>query len=419
MKFSKISVIGLGYIGLPTAAIFASHKILVNGVDIDLKVVNSVNAGKTHIKEPNLDQLVSKAVSKGYLKATQTPEKADAFLITVPTPLKNNMKKPDLSFIKSACDSIAPLLRSGNLIILESTSPVGTTEKIVKWLANKRKDLTFPHKQQLNSDINIAYCPERVLPGRTMIELIHNDRIIGGMTPRCSELATKLYKTFVKGHCNVTNTRLAEMTKLTENSFRDVNIAFANELSLLCDQLNINVWELIKLTNLHPRVNILQPGPGVGGHCIAIDPWFIISKTPKFARLIKTARNVNDSKPDWVLKKIKNRLNSYLSEFTDRAEKDVIVVFYGISFKPNVDDIRESPSVKIIEKFINEFSCKTFVVDPFILDLPDELKSRVELISFEKAIFVGDINILLVDHDYFKKTKPITTSIFDTRGIWV
>ncbi len=299
MSFETISVIGLGYIGLPTAAIFASRKKRIIGVDINQETVDTINRGEVHIVEPDLDMIVQAAVSNGYLRATTKVEAADAFLIAVPTPFKGN-HQPDLKYIHSATKAIAPVLKKGDLVILESTSPVGTTERMAQWFSEERPDLSFPQQVGEKADVNIAHCPERVLPGHILRELVENDRVIGGMTNRCSKRATELYKTVVKGECIKTNARTAEMAKLTENSFRDVNIAFANELSIIADKLDINVWELIELANRHPRVNILQPGPGVGGHCIAVDPWFIVSKTPDEARLIKTAREVNDYKPDYI-----------------------------------------------------------------------------------------------------------------------
>jgi UDP-N-acetyl-D-mannosaminuronic acid dehydrogenase len=277
MDFSTISVIGLGYIGLPTAAVFAARKLKVIGVDVNQKAVDTINGGQIHIVEPDLDIVVHAAVTEGYLRASTRPEPADAFLIAVPTPFKDG-HAPDLSYIESASKSIAPVLKKGDLVILESTSPVGATEKMASWLADARPDLTFPQTHGEASDIRVAHCPERVLPGHVLRELVQNDRVIGGMTPKCSEAATRLYKLFVEGECIITNARTAEMCKLTENSFRDVNIAFANELSMICDKFDVDVWELIKLANRHPRVNILQPGPGVGGHCIAVDPWFIVSQ---------------------------------------------------------------------------------------------------------------------------------------------
>ena len=307
MSFETISVIGLGYIGLPTAAMFASRKKKVIGVDVNQHAIDTINRGEIHIVEPDLDMIVHAAVNEGYLKATLTPEPADAFLIAVPTPFKDSdseIPEPDLKYIKSAANAIAPVLKKGDLVILESTSPVGATEQMAAWLADIRGDLSFPQDAGDEADVNVAHCPERVLPGHVVRELVENDRVIGGMSSKCSERAVELYKTFVIGECVVTNARTAEMAKLTENSCRDVQIAFANELSIICDKLDINVWELISLANRHPRINILQPGPGVGGHCIAVDPWFLVDLDPKKANLIYKARQVNLDKEKWVINKI-------------------------------------------------------------------------------------------------------------------
>lgn len=414
--FEKISVIGLGYIGLPTAAVFASRKKKVVGVDVNSNAVNTINQGKIHIIEPDLDMIVSAAVTSGYLRATEAPESADAFLIAVPTPFKEEYQ-PDLSFIESACNAIAPVLAKGNLVILESTSPVGTTEQIALWLANKRPDLTFPHTHGDTSDIRIAYCPERVLPGHVLRELVQNDRVIGGLTPQCSAAAVELYKIFVEGDCIVTNARTAEMCKLTENSFRDVNIAFANELSIICDQLEISVWELIKLANRHPRVNILQPGPGVGGHCIAVDPWFIVSKTPDDAKLIRTARLVNDSKPEWVLKKLKSAIGDYLQKNPTKTATDVVIACYGLAFKPDIDDLRESPAMNIVKNIVAMHPGKVLVVEPNISTLPHSLKDAVKT-PLREALDVADIQLMLVDHSEFKNIHVGSGVVIDTRGIW-
>ena len=303
LKFETISVIGLGYIGLPTAAMFASRKVNVIGVDVNQQAIDTINEGKIHIVEPDLDMLVSAAVTAGYLKGSTTPEPADAFLVAVPTPFKED-HEPDLSYIEAASRNFAPVLKKGDLVILESTSPVGTTEQVARWIAKARPDLKVPTNENEKGDLYIAHCPERVLPGRVVKELVENGRVIGGINPESSEKAAELYKMFVMGDCIVTNARTAEMAKLTENASRDVSIAFANELSVICDELDINVWELIALANRHPRVNILQPGPGVGGHCIAVDPWFIVSRTPAKAQLIRQAREINDNKPEWVIKKV-------------------------------------------------------------------------------------------------------------------
>lgn len=417
MKFSSLSVIGLGYIGLPTAAIFASRKIKVIGVDVNQKTVDIINQGKIHIVEPDLDSAVQSSVISGYLKATIIPEPADAFIIAVPTPFKGSNYEPDLSYIESASKAIAPVLVEGNLVILESTSPVGATEQMATWLAEARPDLTFPQTHGEHSDIRIAYCPERVLPGQVMRELIENDRVIGGLTQKCSDCAVSLYKTVVQGECFVAHARTAEMAKLTENSFRDVNIAFANELSLICDQLDINVWELIKLSNRHPRVNILQPGPGVGGHCIAVDPWFIVSKTPEHAHLIRTAREVNDSKPAWVIHKVKTAIAGYLDANPLKTADQIIVACYGLAFKPDIDDLRESPALSIAENIAATHLGKVLLVEPNIDILPMALP-RAELVSTEAAFAKADIHVLLVDHKEFKSNKPHTGIIVDSKGIW-
>ncbi|EJI85733.1 UDP-N-acetyl-D-mannosamine dehydrogenase [Alishewanella aestuarii B11] len=418
MKFTSLSVIGLGYIGLPTAAVFASRKIKVIGVDVNQKAVDTINQGKIHIVEPDLDIVVHAAVTEGYLKATTAPEPADAFIVAVPTPFKGDNHEPDLSYIEAASKAIAPALQKGNLVILESTSPVGATEQMAAWLAEARPDLTFPQTHGEDSDIRVAHCPERVLPGHVMRELIENDRVIGGMTPKCSDYAIELYKTFVQGECVVTNARTAEMAKLTENSFRDVNIAFANELSMICDKLDINIWELIKLANRHPRVNILQPGPGVGGHCIAVDPWFIVSKTPEQARLIRTAREVNDSKPEWVIEKVKIAIFDFLQANPTKTAKDVTVACYGLAFKPDIDDLRESPACAIAQQIINFHQGTVLLVEPNIEFLPAKLSNN-ELVAADLAYAKADIHILLVDHKEFKRQGPTNGLVVDAKGIWL
>ncbi|OCW96335.1 UDP-N-acetyl-D-mannosamine dehydrogenase [Alishewanella sp. HH-ZS] len=417
MKFTSLSVIGLGYIGLPTAAVFASRKIKVIGVDVNQKAVDTINQGKIHIVEPDLDIVVHAAVTEGYLKATTAPEPADAFIVAVPTPFKGDNHEPDLSYIEAASKAIATALQKGNLVILESTSPVGATEQMAAWLAEARPDLTFPQTHGEDSDIRVAHCPERVLPGHVMRELIENDRVIGGMTPKCSDCAVALYKTFVQGECVVTNARTAEMAKLTENSFRDVNIAFANELSMICDKLDINVWELIKLANRHPRVNILQPGPGVGGHCIAVDPWFIVSKTPEQARLIRKAREVNDSKPEWVINKVKLAIADFLQANPAKTAKDITIACYGLAFKPDIDDLRESPAMAIAQQLIAFHSGSVLLVEPNITQLPQKLPGQT-LSSTEQAFAQADIHVLLVDHKMFKSTRPTSGLVVDSKGIW-
>ncbi|MDW7549433.1 UDP-N-acetyl-D-mannosamine dehydrogenase [Pseudoalteromonas peptidolytica] len=419
MSFNTISVVGLGYIGLPTAAMFASRKKKVIGVDVNQHAVDTINRGEIHIVEPELDMIVHAAVKEGYLKATHTPEQADAFLIAVPTPFKNSdseIPEPDLSYIKAAAEAIAPVLKKGDLVILESTSPVGATEQMAEWLAEVRTDLTFPQQVGEESDIRIAHCPERVLPGHVVHELVENDRVIGGMTTMCSQAATELYKTFVEGECITTNTRTAEMAKLTENSFRDVNIAFANELSMICDKLDINVWELIKLANRHPRVNILQPGPGVGGHCIAVDPWFIVSKTPDEAKLIHTARTVNDAKPDWVINKVKLAIADFLQANPTKTAKDITIACYGLAFKADIDDLRESPALNIAQQIVEFHSGKVIAVEPNIKRLPNKINS-LQLSKLELAKNTADIHLLLVDHREFKNNSLKNNYLIDTKGI--
>jgi UDP-N-acetyl-D-mannosaminuronic acid dehydrogenase len=399
MTFETISVIGLGYIGLPTAAVFAARKKKVIGVDVNEHAVTIINRGEIHIVEPDLDMVVHAAVTEGFLRATTKPEPADAFLIAVPTPFKGD-HEPDLSYIESASKAIAPVLKTGDLVILESTSPVGATEQMSAWLAEARPDLSFPQTAGENSDVRVAHCPERVLPGHVLRELVENDRIIGGMTAKCSAAAAALYKTFVEGECIITNARTAEMCKLTENSFRDVNIAFANELSIICEKLEINVWELIRLANRHPRVNILQPGPGVGGHCIAVDPWFIVAQSPQEARLIRTARIVNDSKPDLVVEQISLHAEA-------RANNTVYCL--GAAFKPDIDDLRESPSVAIIRRLLDA-GLTVKLVEPNIQTLPSSLKDeRCSLVDFDDC--VGDqgnsLVAILVAHKQFKECEQL------------
>lgn len=401
-SFSKVSMIGLGYIGLPTAAMFASRKIQVIGVDINQHAVDTINKGKIHIVEPELDMIVSAAVSQGYLRATTKPEPADAFLIAVPTPFMED-HEPDVRFVEAAAKSIAPVLKKGDLVILESTSPVGTTEQMADWLAAARSDLSFPQQKGEAADINVAYCPERVLPGKVVHELVNNDRVIGGMTEICSQRAIELYKIFVGAKCIKTNARTAEMCKLTENSFRDVNIAFANELSIICDELNINVWELIKLANHHPRVNILQPGPGVGGHCIAVDPWFIVSKTPSQTKLIRSAREVNDGKPNWVLERVKSAVSELLENNSNLTAKDITISCFGLAFKADIDDLRESPSLDIAKHIALSHPGKVLAVEPNIDQLDAEDQKIIALCDQNFAIDSAHIAVILVNHKEFKQ----------------
>jgi UDP-N-acetyl-D-mannosaminuronic acid dehydrogenase len=412
-----VSVIGLGYIGLPTAVVLASKGVDVIGVDVNQNTIDIINQGKIHIVEPELDVLAREVVKKNHLKAVIEPEKADVFMVAVPTPFKDDYK-PDLSYIKSATKAIAPVLEKGNLVILESTSPVGTTEKMMEWMKEERPDLSFPEFGNNDShyDIAIAHCPERVLPGHIIRELVENDRIIGGVTNQCAEQARDLCKIFVEADCIITDCRTAELSKLVENSFRDVNIAFANELSLICDKLDINVWEIIKLANRHPRVNILQPGPGVGGHCIAVDPWFIVDSAPDESKLIRTARLVNDMKPNFVLDQIENAVNSIR-----RKKSEIKIVCLGLTFKPDVDDLRESPALNIAKQISFMDFKEVLIVEPNIRKVPKELKNGTKISSLNKALKVADIVVLLVDHAPFKDMDLNLLSgkqIVDTRGIW-
>lgn len=396
MEFKTISVIGLGYIGLPTAAVIASNRINVIGVDVNQHAVDTINAGRIHIVEPGLEELVKTAVAEGYLKAFTAPQKANAYLMAVPTPFKGDDHEPDLKYIEAASKALASVLEKGNLVVLESTSPVGATEKMAQWLAEARPDLTFP-QQMANgerSDIQVAHCPERVLPGQVIRELVENDRIIGGLDSFSAEAATAVYKLFVKkGECIATDARTAEMSKLTENAFRDVNIAFANELSLICDKQGIDVWELISLANRHPRVDILQPGCGVGGHCIAVDPWFIVNQNPESAKLIKQARLINDYKPKYVVEQVKATV-----EEIDRPK----IACLGLTFKPDIDDLRESPALEaVIELALAGFDI--LAVEPNIHELPEKLRAleNIQLCELDDAVKSADVVVVLVKHNKF------------------
>jgi UDP-N-acetyl-D-mannosaminuronic acid dehydrogenase len=387
-----ICVVGQGYIGLPTAALFASCGKRVVGYDINARAVRTINAGKIHIEEPALEDMVRKAVRAGTLRASTQPVAANYFLITVPTPVDKKSHIPDMSYVADAAAAIAPLLQKGNLVILESTSPVGSTHALSKQLAALRKDL------KMGIDILIAYCPERVLPGRILHELVHNDRIIGGINARSTNAAKSLYRAVVKGAVMATDAVTAEMVKLTENAYRDVNIAFANELSIVCERLDCNVWDVIALANHHPRVNILQPGPGVGGHCIAVDPWFIIHAAPKHTPLMRAARQVNDSKPDIVVRQI-SRAAKKLNK------KRPTILCLGLSFKPDVDDLRESPAIAVVEKLAKKKLGRLMAIEPHIDQLPALLKPY-RSISFsatlkQDMLADADIVVVLVKHRHF------------------
>ncbi|WP_143531338.1 UDP-N-acetyl-D-mannosamine dehydrogenase [Rodentibacter rarus] len=415
-----ISVIGLGYIGLPAAAMFADKGVQVIGVDVNQHAVNIINQGKIHIVEPGLGEMVQKAVANGLLKAVTKPETADAFLIAVPTPFKGD-HQPDLSYIEAVSKALAPVLKKGDTVILESTSPVGTTEQMVEWLAAARPDLKFPYENRDEEvDIYVAYCPERVLPGQVIRELVENDRIIGGITDECSNKAIEVYSIFVKGDLVKTNARTAEMSKLTENAFRDVNIAFANELSLIADRLNINVWELIALANRHPRVNILQPGCGVGGHCIAVDPWFIVDKSPDLANIVRTAREVNDNKPNWVIEQVKQAVEK-VANFANKKTNEVNIVCYGLAFKPDIDDLRESPALAIAEKLMDLYPNQVKAVEPNYNSEANHSEKEIALLDYQDSLSKVDVAVLLVNHKEFVENKPHFGSnvvVVDTKGIW-
>jgi UDP-N-acetyl-D-mannosaminuronic acid dehydrogenase len=408
-----VCVMGLGYIGLPTAAVIARSGSRVVGVDVNQSVVDTINEGKIHIEEVDLDGLVQGVVQRGLLRASLLVETADVFIIAVPTPFDAN-HAPDISFVLTAATNVAAALKPGDLIVLESTSPVGTTEKICDLLASLRTDLKFPGKTAGIPDVSIAYCPERVLPGRILEELTNNDRSIGGITPRCARKALTFYKRFVRGECVTTDARSAEMTKLVENAYRDVNIAFANELSIISDHIGLNVWEVIRLANRHPRVNILQPGPGVGGHCIAVDPWFIVHSAPDQSPLIKTARNVNDGKISHTIARAKAMIDS--------APAGAQIACMGLAFKANIDDFRESPAKKVAAAIAHQYGARVRIVEPYADELPQEFSgSGAALIDIDAALETCDILIPLVDHDVFKSipfAERAGKLVYDTRGIW-
>ena len=417
MSIATISVIGLGYVGLPTAALFASRRVRVIGVDVNQRTVDTINAGDVHINEPELDMLVQAAVRAGMLRATTVPEPADAFLIAVPTPFKEE-HRPDLNHVRAAVQSIAPVLSPGNIVILESTSPVGTTERVVRWLAAARPDLRFPVAgDEEEVDVQVAYCPERVLPGHVVREFVENDRIIGGLTPACSRRAAEVYRICVAGRMHITDARSAEMCKLAENAYRDVNIAFANELSMICDRLEIPVREMIALANHHPRVNILQPGCGVGGHCVAVDPWFIVDAAPNEARLIRTAREVNDAKPRWVEAQIRQAVATLVEN--GREESAIVVALLGLAFKPNVADLRESPALQVAHALSLQTTARLLAVEPNITELPLTLR-LVELADLAAAVGRADIVCVLVGHREFAALSPHLLAgkqILDVTGI--
>ena len=408
----QVAVVGLGYIGLPTAAVLASYGWNVCGVDVSEKVVETVNAGGVHIEERDLDRLVSEAIETGRLTASTTVPSAHFYMISVPTPLTED-NLPDISYVESAARAIAPRIQAGACVIVESTSPVGTTERVAQIIATLRPDLTVPvFGEQRSGDIALAYCPERVLPGKIVRELVQNDRVIGGVTPACAARAKALYSSFIEGDCLTTNARVAETVKLVENSFRDVNIAFANELSVVADDLGVDVWDVIRLANRHPRVNVLQPGPGVGGHCIAVDPWFLVSGSPKAARLIRTAREVNDFKSNYTARRIRALLD---------AVPDGKVALLGLAFKPDIDDFRESPALEIALSLARTRGQRIMVVEPFAKALPTGFAGTgAQLAGLDEALEQAELVVVLVAHTAFKHLTPEALKgklVYDTRGM--
>ncbi len=408
----NVVVLGLGYIGLPTAAVIARTGAQVLGVEVSDHVVDTVNSGRVHIEEVDLDGLVSGVVARGTLRASTQIEPADVFVIAVPTPFDAD-RAPNIGYVLQAATTIAAVLKRGDTVILESTSPIGTTELVRDRLAALRPDLKLPGIGLDVPDVAIAYCPERVLPGRILVELIDNDRVIGGVTPRCARRALQFYRRFVRGACVATTARAAEMTKLTENAYRDVNIAFANELSVVADGLDIDVWEVIRLANRHPRVNILSPGPGVGGHCIAVDPWFLVHSDPAQTRLIRTAREVNDAKVDFVINRAATLIESM---------PGVPVACLGLAFKANIDDFRESPALKIAAALAQRFGERIRIVEPYATTLPVQFDGTMaRLIDVDDAIDICPVMIVLVDHDVFRSIpaeERADKHVYDTRGIW-
>lgn len=414
----NVCCVGLGYIGLPTAALIASAGVKVTGVDTDLAVVEKINKGEVHIAEPGLKAMVEKSVANSWLEASVEIPKADVFVIAVPTPFLSD-KSPDMSSVFDVARAIAPQLEKNNLLILESTSPVGTLEIFADIIMAERHklDLDYLEIRSESPDIFLAYCPERVLPGNIFEELVNNDRVIGGLCRESAARAAEFYNSFIEGQCFQTDSKSAELTKLVENSYRDVNIAFANELSLIADKLNVDIWDLINLANKHPRVNILEPGPGVGGHCIAVDPWFIVNSAPQEARLIREARQVNDAKPDFIVRKVMEKAN-----LNQSSVESLVLGCFGLSFKANVGDTRESPALKIIEA-LAEYGFKGVLVsDPFFKSLPRRIaKDPIVLKDPQETLEQSDIVVLLVDHEDFKNLKVpnrLKNWVIDTRGIW-
>lgn len=411
-RIETVSVVGLGYVGLPTAALLASRGLNVVGVDVKQDAVDRINEGRAHISEPDLDIVLNAVVRAEKLKAYTVPQPADVFLIAVPTPI-NADKTADMSLVQSALASIAPVIKKGDLIVIESTSPVGTTERAAEQLRRLRPDLTFPDTLPELSDVMMAYCPERILPGQTLRELVDNARIVGGLDHRSALRAREVYRFFAMGKIKLTTSRVAELSKLTENAFRDVNIAFANELSLVCDHLGVDVWQVVKMANLHPRVNILSPGPGVGGHCIPVDPWFIHEALPDATPLIRHAREVNDAKP--------HRVADQITRLAGRYKEPVIAVL-GLAYKPNVDDLRESPALEIAELLAARNLGRLLIVEPNIEALPKSLRDlpNVEFVDHHEAVAAADVVAILVSHSKFRNVDRAALSskvVIDTVGL--
>ena len=411
-SFRRVCVVGLGYVGLPTAASIAAGGVEVLGVDVDAGRLEAVGSGAAATAEDDVNELVRTVVAAGTLRMAATPQPADAFIIAVPTPHGAD-HEPDLRFVRAAAESLAPRLRRGNLVILESTSPVGTTERLCGWLAGARADLSFPHDAGEASDVRVAYSPERAIPGNMLQELTNNDRVVGGITAACAAAAAGLYRVFVRGRCHTTTARTAELVKLTENAYRDVNIAFANEISLVCDSLGIDPWELIGLANRHPRVDVLQPGPGVGGHCIAVDPWFIVHSAPERTPLIRAARQVNAGKPLWVAEQVLAACQGI---------EHPVIACLGLAYKADVGDLRESPAISVIKHLQETCTGRLLVVDPHVEALPAGLAGcgRTELVCLDEAL-KSDVILLLTDHREFRSVNPGCLAgkrVIDTRGVW-
>ena len=409
--FEKICVVGLGYVGLPTAAMIAGRGVAVLGVDTNPDTVETINRGRIHIVEPGLEDLVNGAVTSGNLRAAQAPAAADAFIIAVPTPI-GDANVPDLSHLKAAALALATVLKEGDLVVIESTSPVGTTRAFSQWLAGHRPDLTFPHDSGDRASVAVAHSPERVLPGNVLRELAQNDRVVGGLSPRCSARAVEFYRLFVEGDCLITDAATAELVKLAENAYRDVNIAYANELSRVAGRLGLDVWEVVELANRHPRVDILKPGPGVGGHCIAVDPWFIVDSAPDDTGLIRAARRVNDAKPAYIA-----RLVLDAAEGRNRPT----VACLGLAYKADTDDLRQSPAVEIVRLLADSLDGDILVVEPHVDALPESLEGRVRLVDLEEALSEARIVVLLADHAAFRSLDRSLLDgkeVIDTRGIW-